>query len=237
MDTETTNIIEVEQEALTLRSNLSSLTITSQDSYNAAVTARVEAKAWLKEAEAYFDALIKPAYVAYKNILEAKKKIIEPVEGTVKVINGALIAWDTEQERIRRVAQAKLEEEARQRAEEEWIAKAVELEAAGASAEAVEQLLEEPVVVTEIAVAEPTYQKSGAVAYRNNYSAEVTDIKALIKWIAKNPTQANLVQPNQSVLNSLARSLKETMDIPGVRLVNNKVPVSVNGPIESTCDA
>lgn len=220
------NIITVESEALELKNSLTSLVITDQITYNRAVQARVDAKAWLKSAEAYFDGLVKPAYESYKNLLAAKKQVIEPVEGMVANVNRGLLAWDQAQEALRRAEQAKLEQEARERAEAERIAQAEALQAQGVGAEVIDAMLDEPVIVTEIAVAQPTYDKSSAVQYRDNWSAECTDLLKFVKHVAKNPSLIGLLSVNQPALNAMARSLKDTMNFPGVEARNNKVVAS-----------
>lgn len=226
---EQTPIVAVETEALELRSTLSALAITDQETYNKAVDARVEAKAWLRNAGEYFDGLVKPAYAAYKNLLDAKKAVIEPVENTVTAINRELLTWDQAQEALRRAEQVKLEQEARAKAEAERIQQAELLQAAGADEEAIEELLNEPVIATEMVAAPKTYEASKAVVYRDNYSGEVTDLKALVKYIAKNPSFINLVQVNQTAVNQLAKSMKETLAVPGIKVVNNKVVASGRG--------
>lgn len=228
-NTENQNLVGVETEAIELRNSLSAIAITDQLSYTRAVAARVEAKAWLKNAGEYFDGLVKPAYAAYKNLLDAKKKVIEPVENTVNTINRELLSWDQTQERLRRDAQVRLEQEARAKAEAARIQEAELLQAAGAGEEAIEELLEEPVIVTEMVAAPKTYEASKSVVYRDNYSGEVTDLKVLVKYIAKNPSFINLIQVNQTAVNQLAKSMKETLAIPGIKVVNNKVVASGRG--------
>lgn len=220
------NIITVESEALELRNSLTSLVITDQDTYDRAVQARVEAKNWLKGATDYFDGLVKPAYESYKNLLAAKKKVVEPVEGLISNVNRSLLAWDQEQERIRLAEQRRLEAEARERAEAERIAQAEALQSQGVEAEVINAMLDEPVIVTEVATAQPTYDKSSAVQYRDNWSAEVTDMVKLVKYVAKNPALIGLLAVNQPALNSMARSMKESLDIPGVEPKNNRVVAS-----------
>ena len=217
------NIITVESEALELKNSLTSLVITDQSTYDRAVQARVEAKAWLKSAEAYFDGLVKPAYESYKNLLAAKKQVIEPVEGMVANVNRGLLAWDQAQEALRRAEQAKLEQEARERAEAERIAQAEALQAQGVGAEVIDAMLDEPVIVTEIAVAQPTYEKSALVGTRENWSGECDDLFALVRHVAKNKALLGLLSVNGPALNALARSTKSTMNIPGCRAVNKPV--------------
>lgn len=233
MDTGTTrttpSLVTLEQEAISVRSEMSALTITDQPSYDIAVEKRTAAVNWLKGAESFFDPSIADAHALHKKLLAQKKSVCEPVESTIKTINSALIRFDDEQARIRREEQRRLEEDARRKAEEERIAQAEQLHANGADEEAVDAVLDAPVQVTEIAIAAPTYEKSKEVIYRDNWSGEVTDIKALVKYIAKNPQFIGLLQVNQTALNSQAKALKESMDIPGCRAVNNKVVATGRG--------
>lgn len=223
---ENPTIIAVETEALELRTSLTTLAVVDQATYDRAVDARVKAKAWLKDATEYFDNLVKPAYESYKNLLGAKKSALEPVENAIAGINRGLLAWDQEQERIRLENQRRVEREARERAEAERLAQAEQLQAAGASAAAIDIFLDEPVIVTEAIEVAPTYEKRSDVLYRDNWSGEVTDLKALVKYIAKNPTFLNLIQVNQTAVNQLARSMKGTLDVPGIKPVNKKVVAS-----------
>lgn len=240
-ETNTANLsstIEAEVQALELQNQLAAVVITDQPTYDAAVEARTKGKQFLKDANDWFDSIQKPAYEAYKGILDKRKQVCSPVEDQITAINRGLITWDSEQERLRQVEQRRLEEEARQAAEAERLEMAVSLETNGADAESVAELLSAPVAMTSAIVAPATYQKSKAVNYRDNFSAEITDFFALVKAVAKDKSKLNLLVgiakngdryiPGPS-LNQLAKALKETMSIPGCRVVNNKVVASGRG--------
>lgn len=222
-------VIEVEQKAIELQAQLGALSITDQATYDRAVDARVKAKEWLDEANDFFDSMQKPAYEAYKKILENRKKVCNPVEQNLAQINRALIDWDTEQERLRILAQREREAEAFKAAEAQRVADAAHLANSGADVETVEAVLAAPVQITESIAVAPTYEKSKAVQYRDNWSGEVTDLFTLVKAVAKDKSKLNLLQINQTALNQMAKALKETMSIPGVRAVNNKVVASGRG--------
>lgn len=162
-ETNAPSLVELEQQAISVRSEMSAIAITDQPSYDVAVEKRTAAVAWLKKAEAFFDPSIADAHALHKKLLGQKKSVCEPVEGTIKSINRELIRFDEEQARKRREEQRRLEEEARRKAEEERIAQAEQMQAAGAEEEVIDAVLEAPVVVTEISVAEPTYEKSKEV--------------------------------------------------------------------------
>lgn len=224
--TATSTVIDVEQEALEMRSMLAAIAITDQVSYDRAVDARIGAKGWIKGAEEFFDGLVKPAYVAYKNLLDTKKKVIGPVENTVAAINLELLKWDKEQEQIRRAEQQRLENEALAEAERQREEDAKHLAATGADEETVAAVLSEPVQVTAPVVAARTYEASKAVQYRDHWQAEVTDLHALVKFVAKNKGHIALLQPNPSALNNLAKALKQTLGIPGIKAVNKRLVAS-----------
>lgn len=230
MDTaRTPSLVDIEQQAISIRQEMTALTITDQATYDLAVEKRTAAKNWLKGAEEWFDGIQKPAYDAYKNILNQRKLVCDPTETAIRQINGALVRWDEAQERLRREAQLKLEAEARQKAEEERLAQVVELEAQGVDEMTVNAVLDAPVQVTEIAVAPQTYERSKAVTYRDNWSGECFDLFKLVQAVAKDKSKIGLLQINQQALNQMAKALKESMSIPGCRPVNNKVVATGRG--------
>jgi hypothetical protein len=225
----TPSLVDLEQQAVSVRSEMAALTITDQKTYDFAVEKRTQAANWLKNAREFFKSMKDPAYAAWKKICSNENLVCDPVEATMKQINKELVRYDQEQEQLRREEQARLEREARERAEAERIAQAEQLKAQGADEETIDEILEAPVQVTELVVAAPTYEKSKAVVHRDNWSGEVTDLKALVKYVAKNPQFIGLLQINQTALNAQARALKGTMAIPGVRPVNNRVVATGRG--------
>ena len=52
------------------------------------------------------------------------------------------------------------------------------------------------------------------------WSAEVTDLLKLVKYCAANPEWVHLVAASMPNLNSVARSQRDGMNIPGVRAVS-----------------
>lgn len=223
------SIIQIESEGLELKKQLEVVKIDSQETYDAAVEARVAAKDWTKKATEFFDGLIKPAYVAYKNLLDNKKKVIEPVDQHIATINKALVDWDDEQEKLRRQEQERLAAEARKKEEEERLLQAIALEESGADKATIASLIEAPATFVPAPVAAPTYTASKAVIMRDHWTAEVTDLHALVKAVAKDKSKLNLLSPNMPALNSLAKALKDTMVVPGVRAVNNRIAASGRG--------
>ena len=181
---ETRSLVDIEQQAISIRSEMAAVVIVDQPSYDIAIEKRTSAVSWLKDAEAFFDPAIADAHALHKKLLAQKKTVCEPTEAAIRSINAALLKWDQEQERIRREEQRRLDEEARIKAEEEQLALAEQMEAQGADSETVDSILQAPVVVTDVVAAAPTYEKSNQVVYRDNWGGEVTDLFALVKAVS-----------------------------------------------------
>ena len=134
-----------------------------------------------------------------------------------RLIKSKLLAFQREQDRIARELQAKADEEARK--ERLKLKKAADLAAMAGMAERAEDLREEaevqeaPVVVSEA-------PKLEGIATRKTWKAEVTDKLLFVKHVAeKRNDLLGLIKIDQSALNAQARSLKDSLDIPGIKAV------------------
>lgn len=174
-------------------------------------------KALRAEIAETFEPHIKRAHESHKALLKEKADAEAPLVEAERIAKAALVTFNNEQERQRREEQARLQAELRRQEEDRKLNEAVALEAAGESAEA-SAVLDEPVHVPTVAVAPLTPKVSG-IAYRETWSASVTDVAALVKFVAANPQFAGLLSPNMPALNAQARSLKGQMSIPGVEAI------------------
>lgn len=138
-----------------------------------------------------------------------------------KLVKGKLLEFQSEQDRIAREAQVKADEEARKQREklEEQMAKA---EAKG-KAEKAEELRER--IQTQVTPVIPSAApKIAGIAIREIWKAEVTDKMAFLKHVVEvRPDLAALVLIDQSGLNAQARSLKDALDLPGVKAVKETI--------------
>lgn len=133
-------------------------------------------------------------------------------------------------------------EKARLAAEEAALVAAAEAEAAGASTDAINAILEQPDAVVEemqavlaqpvIAVAipaAPTYERAAGVSVAKTYRAEVVDVRKLAAAVGAGLWPVNLIEANQSALNAMARASKGSIQIPGVRFVEDATVRSSGG--------
>lgn len=215
------NLIDVEQRGLEIKSQVSGLEIVDQTTYDTACDMLKRAKSYVKETESFFKPMKQKAHDAWKEVCSQETSVIAPVKTVIGLIQGKIIHWDAEQARIQREAQRILEEQARQRAEEERLAQAVALEESGAGVEVVEAVLEQPIVAVPVA-APQTFQKSSAAIVRETWKAEITDLHALVKAAAKDKNLMAYLSVNQSALDAMARAAKDTLSIPGVKAVSSK---------------
>lgn len=199
--------------------------VISQETRIGAVAFLKGVKALRGEAEAHHRPVIDAAHKAHKEAVAALKRVDDPLVEAERIVKGQIGSYDMEQDRIRRDAERKAQEEARRKQEEEALAAAAAAKAAGATEAEAEAILEEemtaPLVVASVPPQAPA-EKQG-VGTRFNYKVQVRDMAALVKFVADTPMFINLLAVNETALNALARSQKESFDVPGCRLVREPV--------------
>ena len=209
------------QKAQTALQAAQGLTIVDNQGFEQAGAMRDALKELSAEIDATFDGPIAAAFKAHKEIVAAKKLHAVPVEEAARVIKTKMIAWSLEQERLRQIEQARLEREAKEKAEAEALQLAEELEKAGLKQEA-EQVISEP-VQADVVLAPKTTPKVEGFSYRTIYSAEVFYLPGLIAAVAAGAVPQAAILPNQQFLNEQARSLKHELKWPGVKVIERKV--------------
>jgi len=191
-------------------------------------------KTYQKKVKEYFGPLKKQAKAVHSDVCSKERALLDPAILLEAKQKDACITYEAAQERLRMIEQARLEAEARKQEEEARKAgeaalmeEAAAAEKAGNTEEA-EAILEE----AEAVESEPVYTppviapkiapKVEGQSYSVTYKAEVVSLPGLFKAIAdgRAPQMAGLA--NQVFLNQQARSLKDTMNIPGVKLVKVK---------------
>lgn len=162
-----------------------------------------------------FDPHIDRAYKAHKELVAEKKSHEAPLVEAEGHIKRAMLGYQQEQERIRREAEAKAQEEARKQREklEAQAAKAAEK---GKTEKAEALQVAAASVVTPIIP--PTVPKVAGISTRITYRASVENIKALAAAVGAGTIPEMAVLPNMPFLNNQARAMKETLAYPGVKV-------------------
>lgn len=161
-----------------------------------------------------------PLDLAKKRVMDLFRKPAEFLERAESTIKRACLAWDQEQDRLRRVAEAEAarkadEERKRLAAEAEKQQAAGNTETAHAISQAAQMVAPVPVSIERTKIA--------GESTREVWRAEVTDIVELARAVAEGKVSAECLLPNMPVLNGQARALKATLNLPGVRAVSEQV--------------
>lgn len=164
---------------------------------------------------------------------EAKARIMEffgrpkrRLQEALERINEEILRYT---ERVRRQHELELsraEDQARkerERLEEE----AIQARARG-DVETSESLSEMAATVSafDFVQAAPVKRKARAVAMREDWTAEIYDLKMLARAVADGVVAEMYIEPAIVALNKLARAQKSAMSIPGVRAVKRQVLVT-----------
>ncbi len=234
MTAETAQIIEinpVETKALSVIDQAKDVVVTDAATYTSAGILWKSIGEMIKEVKETFDPICEAAHQAHKKATEKRAKYLDPLTAAQKSVKQLMSAYDLEQERIRQAEQRRLEEEARKAEEERRLQEAIEAEEEakrnGATVEEAAQeaqaIIEEPVYVPPVVLPKATPKLQGGPVYREVWSAQVTDIKALCKAVAEGRASTECVMANMPVLNKMATALKNTMNVPGVTAVSRRV--------------
>lgn len=208
------------------------IVVRSQEEYAAAAEHLKTIKAFQRRVTEWFAPLKKKASDTHRALCEQERKVLQPSVQDEQRIKRALVAYTDEQERKRREEQERLRQQAREREEAARLEQAAALEREAKATgnvtfqEAAEQLLEAPIPVAAIEPVTPPPPKVEGLSYRETYRAEVVDLMTLVKAVAAGQQPIGLLAANQSALDGMARSLKQSFAVPGVRLVCDKTPVT-----------
>lgn len=159
-----------------------------------------------------------------KDVFLLAEKRLCPVldEACKKHIDPKMNAYEAEQKRLAALEQARLEQEARKREEEQRLAQAIELEKQGVPDKLVEEVLNAPIEPPPVR-APINIPRLAGQSSTDRYSCEVVSWRVLAKHIALGKVPENYGAPNMTVLNRVAHDQKTAFNVPGCRWVMNKI--------------
>jgi hypothetical protein len=192
---------------------------------------------------------------AQKRLADKKAALVNPVNATLKAIRDlfrgpeeelvqaeglykrSMIAFDDEQEEIRRREQAKLDEIARKEREKNEAAAAKarqdaqDARAAGDDKkadrlEAKADVRQDAAATVVAATAQTEAPRVAGTSIRENWSATVTDRMALVQAIAAGTVPITAFEPNMKFLNNQAKAMKRELRYPGVTATVEKIMAS-----------
>jgi colicin import membrane protein len=211
-------VAEIEAKSGPFLRNVMALQVTTREEDEVARREFLAGKEIEKLIKATFEKPKEVAFKAHKEMVAAEKEYLEPIQKALDTVNGKVLAFKAEQDRKAREEAERLAAEARRLEEDRKLHEAAAAEAAG-DKEAAEAILNEPTAPVAIAV-ESDVAKVAGVGTRSTWSAEVHDLKALVKWVAarmdSDPAVLAYLQPGQVALNKIAQAQRKLMRIDGV---------------------
>lgn len=128
---------------------------------------------------------------ARAKIIDCEKAIAAKLGNATRCANGKIMRWREQQRRKAEAAAAHIR---------------AEYKAAGN---------DESALPPSLAVAAP--RVAGIHERKGQWKGELTDIMAVVKFVAANPAHVGILSINQSALNALARATQGNLVIPGIR--------------------
>lgn len=177
----------------------------------------VEIAKCVRTIESVFAAPKKAAHDAHKSIVATEKALLRPLDDARAVLSRKLTEYREEARRKAEVERKRIESELRKAEEARIIAAAVDAEEQGHDDVAAE-ILDAPVVSPPILV-EPEIVQTKGVTATTRWRAEVVDVLALVRYVATHPNMIHLVEASLPALNTMARAMRDGLNIPGVRAV------------------
>lgn len=161
---------------------------------------------------------IASANKAHKDALELRNTLLAGSVKAERVIKARMAEYQMEVDRKRREAEERAARERQKAIEEEQLRRAAELEAQGHHEAAERALTDEHTpapLPPPVTVAEKPSVKG--IATREVWSAEVTDLKALVQAWIDGEVPANAILPNEKLIAKMGRTLQSAFRWPGCR--------------------
>lgn len=193
------------------------LIIADKESQATALQVIAECKRREKLVDRTLEESISSAHHTHKSLTTLRKKLKDPYEKLRKPLERENGEYVREERRRAEAVALERAEKLRRQEETEALEMAASLERAGENDQAEAVLEAATTAPAPIVQAEPDLAEVDGVSTRELWSAEVTDLVKLAKYVAEHPEWASLIEPNMKSLNMLARQQKDALTLPGVR--------------------
>jgi len=168
----------------------------------------------------FMDPIVRSADAALKTARSQRDSLKNPALELKRTLGGDMEAWDrAERDRVRK-------EQEQRTADAQADAQAAALVAADQRGDesAVAAIASATSPVVAFAPPPPPPPQAEGVSYRITWSAEVTDLFALVQAVAAGQAPLKVLQADSTVLNGMARALKDSFVLPGVKAVARRDP-------------
>ena len=209
---------ELKQEIMTADERVNAVVVSDTGSYELAGAMVIDLDRLAKKINAYWEEPIKKAHEAHRALTAKRGEMLKPVEDRKKVLRGKISAYLTEQERIRKAEQAKLDEERRKKehAEREKLERAAAKAEEKGKDERAEALREKaadvyiPPAVVVPEVEKTTRMDTGTVSQKKTTRVTVTDPVAILRAVVAGSLPIGIVTINET-------KLKQAIELQGLK--------------------
>lgn len=206
--------------------------VTDGASYTAATALLVDVRAERKRREAWFETIKKPMNTLRAEVLRLEKETVGPARQLEDALARAVSDFHIADAKRRAAEQRLLIEAQRQ-----VVAVAVSTQAESLRAQAAAEpdpiaraVLEEQVeatithpLLTVVPKREPAPES--AVSFITRWGVDAVDVKELARAVAEGVVDTAAILPNMVWLNERARESTSLLEIPGVTVIEKKIPV------------
>ncbi len=220
MALETTEIVkaaEWQDAGLVYIGQAEDIEVSDQATLDQATAFLIGVRALQREIHDFMDPLVASAYDHHKLLTQRRATLLEGPGSAERLVKEKLVAHERRQRAAQEEAERQQREAIRKQQEEAQLRLAEAAEQDGDPKRA-ERILSGPppaVLVPPVKLATPPTKATG-VTYREQWSATVSDFKALVDAVAAGTVPIEYLLPNQQALDALARSLKDGLRVPGV---------------------
>lgn len=215
---------ELEQEIMTADERVGAVVVSDPASYEMAGAMVIDLDRLAKKITAYWEEPIKKAHEAHRALTAKRGEMLKPVEDRKKVLRGKISAYLTEQERIRRAEQTRLDEERlkKEQAERERLEKAAAKAEEKGRDERAEALREKaadvyiPPAVVVPEVEKTTRMDTGTVSQKKSTRVTVTDPVAILRAVVAGSLPIGIVTINET-------KLKQAVELQGLKQLDGAI--------------
>ena len=197
---------EVTKEVATVEVQANALKVIDTASYLAAGELWKSIKTLRAKIADTFDDIIKAAHLAHKKAIEKKKMHDDPLNAAERLVKKEMERFDTEQERIRKAEEDRLQKIAQKEAEDRRLEEALAAEKAGRKEEAA-AIIETPVTIAPVVIAKVTPKMEGGPVYRTIWKFRIMNAALIPR---------EYLMPDEVKIGGIVRSMKSAVSIPGI---------------------
>lgn len=211
----------LQNEVMVIDEQMNSLVVKDAESYQIAGEMVINLKSLRKKIVEYWKDTKEKARKTWQDICAKESQMLDPVDQRIKNTNKKVSDYLTEQERLRRVEQARLdkEREDREAAERAKLEKKAEKAEEKGNTEKAEELREKAAeVYVPPSVVQPTVEKTtrmdaGTVSAQGDIDIIVRDPMAVLKGVVAGTVPISVITISESKLKAHAKAFKlKTLD-------------------------